>query len=90
MLQLAKIASLAATPFAELNIVPLVLGGLKCPVSAADFTVSVHIGELVAPVRIVDVEFLIASTDVVDFQVAAGDEPSRFVFDSEPGVGAQG
>lgn len=57
--------------------------------SAADITMRVHAGQLVAGVRVVDVQLLGAPADLVDHHGAAGAVPFLVIFESETGVGAE-
>ncbi len=88
MLQITNVAHPRATPPAELHPVAFILRHLERPVPAADAAVRVHTGQLVAGVRVVDVQLLGAPADVIERQGATGAVPFLVVFEGEAGVGA--
>lgn len=56
---------------------------------AADVAVRVHAGQLVAGVRVVDVQLLGAPADFIDRHGATRAVPFLVVFEGETGVGAE-
>ena len=88
MLQITNVANPRATPPAELHPVAFILRHLERPVPAADAAVRVHTGQLVAGVRVVDVQLFGAPADVIERQGATGAVPFLVVFEGEAGVGA--